>query len=305
MPCYRPIQAHSEGIKPNGKMAVAFNRKEESNSPNAFKIPCGTCIGCSLDKARQWSIRCVHEAMFHEQSCFITLTYRNEDLPQDGSVKPRPFQLFMKRLRKRTGRKIRYFHCGEYGPKFSRPHYHAIIFGYSFPDRELFKEQPFKWYRSQELEELWPHGFSTVCDLTEASASYVARYTLKKVYGKQAKQHYGSKHPEYVTMSRMPGIGHSWYQAFKTDIYPHGVYERGGFKQAPPKYYDRLYGQESPELLAKLKRKRKMRAQTVTATDTINGKLVRVSNSDSFRLPVRESVKLSQISALRRSYEEK
>ena len=47
----------------------------------------------------------------------------------------------MKRLRKKLHPlKIRFFHCGEYGDKTRRPHYHALIFGYSFPDRKLFKK---------------------------------------------------------------------------------------------------------------------------------------------------------------------
>lgn len=105
-------------------------------------------------------------------------------------------------------------------------------------------------------------------------------------------------------MSRRPGIGDGWYRKFKRDVYPDGVLVRDGYKQSPPKYYDRLYGQEEPELLAKLKNARKIRAAGITHTDTINGKAVRVSNSDSFRLPVREEVKLSQIRALKRSLED-
>jgi hypothetical protein len=39
------------------------------------------------------------------------------------------------------GGKIRFFHCGEYGDKTRRPHYHALIFGYGFPDKKIFKKQ--------------------------------------------------------------------------------------------------------------------------------------------------------------------
>lgn len=129
----------------------------------------------------------------HETGCFITLTYSPEHLPKDGSLDPLALTLFFKRLRTKTGLKIRYLACGEYGKKLARPHYHAILFGYHFPDRTLYKEKPFRWYLSNELVELWPYGFSTVADLTDASACYVARYTMKKVYGDQAKSHYAGK----------------------------------------------------------------------------------------------------------------
>jgi hypothetical protein len=56
-------------------------------------------------------------------------------LPADGSLDVSHFQKFMKRLRDRIKPlKIRFFHCGEYGDLTRRPHYHALIFGYDFPD---------------------------------------------------------------------------------------------------------------------------------------------------------------------------
>lgn len=38
-------------------------------------VPCGQCIACRLNKARQWSIRCMHEARYHSDNAFVTLTY--------------------------------------------------------------------------------------------------------------------------------------------------------------------------------------------------------------------------------------
>ena len=91
------------------------------------------------------------------------------------------FQLFMKRLRKKHKHKIRFFHCGEYGEKNQRPHYHALIYNHDFSDKRLFKERKnIKLYTSKELEELWPYGFSTIGDVTFQSSAYVARYIMKK-----------------------------------------------------------------------------------------------------------------------------
>lgn len=301
MPCYRPIACEAAGRRANGKLIIKFAGKQSQNEVGSFKISCGKCLGCSLEKARQWAIRCVHESKMHEESAFITLTYNNEHLPPSGSVEPRPFQLFVKRLRKALkGRKIRYFHCGEYGPKLGRPHYHALIFGYGFLDRVLYKSKPFRWYRSAELEKLWPFGFSTVADVTEASAGYVARYTLKKVYGHNSRDHYKGKHPEYITMSRRPGIGKPWFDKFKSDIYPEGVYINNGVRCSPPKYYDNEFAKLEPKTMEKIKRARKKRAEKVFATDSINGRLVKVSNSDSFRLHVREIVKTIQTQQLQK-----
>lgn len=202
-------------------------------------------------------------------------------------------------------KKISYFHCGEYGKRLSRPHYHALIFGYYFPDRVLWKSKPFPIYTSKELESLWPFGFSTVGHLTPASAAYVARYTLKKVYGKKAAAHYGSKHPEYVTMSRNPGIGKTWYHRFKTDIYPDGVYvSEGGVKQSPPKYYDYLYNLENPREMQKIKLARKKRADHNKLETYVMGRTYLVSNNDGIRLPVRERVKEAQINQLKRPLED-
>ena len=154
----------------------------------------------------------------------------------------RDFQLFMKKLRKKMGKKkIRFYHCGEYGPKLGRAHYHACLFGIDFEDKKFWKyskpnqaisiTSKFKLYRSPTLEKLWPHGWSSIGALTFETAAYTARYILKKQLGKTALEHYNAidkntgeikeeKLPEYTTMSRRPGIGNSWYEKYKTDIYP-------------------------------------------------------------------------------------
>ena len=101
-------------------------------------VPCGRCTSCRLEHSRQWAVRCMHEAQMHEGNSFITLTYAPEHLHEDYSVHKKELQKFFKRLRKNTGIKLRYFACGEYGDENRRPHYHAIIFGYDFPDKQLY-----------------------------------------------------------------------------------------------------------------------------------------------------------------------
>jgi len=122
-----------------------------------FVLPCGRCIGCRLERSRQWAVRMMHEASLHQDNCFITLTYDNEHLPKNASLVKRDFQLFMKRLRKAyPAVRIRFFHCGEYGEQYGRPHYHAILFGFDFPDKYfLGKRNQFPVWRSASLERLW------------------------------------------------------------------------------------------------------------------------------------------------------
>jgi len=122
----------------------------------------------------------MHENQMHEESSFITLTMNDEYLStrvNPSSLDKTEFQRFMKRLRKRYGKQIRYFHCGEYGEKNHRPHYHAILFGVDFEDKELFQvRDEIRLYTSKTLADLWPYGFVTIGEVTMESCAYVARY---------------------------------------------------------------------------------------------------------------------------------
>ena len=211
-------------------------------------VPCGQCIGCRIDRSKEWAVRCYHEASLHENNCFITLTYSDAFLPIDLSCDYSVFQLFMKRLRKKYKAGIRFFHCGEYGDDNGRPHYHALLFNHDFSDRTLWSENNGKpCYRSAELEELWPYGFSTVQDVNFAAAAYCARYIMKKVNGHAAKDHYvwtdpvtGEVHerkPEYCQMSLKPGLGLTWYKAYRDDLWPDDFCVIEGKKYKIPKYY--------------------------------------------------------------------
>ena len=118
MACYSPIKAYRDSSG-----TLFFHSKVGTN---IIKLPCGQCVGCRLERSRVWAARCVHEAQMHESNCFITLTYMDNPVSLDY----RDFQLFMKRLRSKSGKRVRFFMCGEYGENNSRPHFHAILFGY-------------------------------------------------------------------------------------------------------------------------------------------------------------------------------
>ena len=92
------------------------------------------------------------------------------------------YKIFFKRLRTKYGNGIRYYACGEYGPKGKRPHYHAIIFGWKPKDLKYFKENETGdiVYKSKELMKIWGKGFTTIGEANFKSAGYVARYVQKK-----------------------------------------------------------------------------------------------------------------------------
>lgn len=257
MACYRPLRAYAprSGRDAEGKLRISFKPKI---GYEPIWLPCGQCIGCRLERSRQWAMRCMHEAQMYDRNCFVTLTYDDEHLPKDGSLNKRDFQLFMKRLRKRYGAGIRYYQCGEYGELLGRPHHHAILFNFDFDDKVLWSVRDgVRLYRSASLEELWPHGYSTIGDVTFESAAYVARYCTKKITGKLAHEHYKGKLPEYATMSRRPGIGRAWLERYKDDVYSHDyVVVRNGLKLRPPRYYDKIYDEIDPERMVAIKEKR-------------------------------------------------
>lgn len=247
MSCYFPNKAYRSLVKnENGKFPMIFRPgvKAEIDVENPIMLPCGKCNGCMLDRARDWAIRCVHESELYDDNSFVTLTYNDANLPPNGSLNKRHFSLFMKRLRKRfSDVRIRFFQCGEYGEEFNRPHHHAILFNIDFPDKYLWREKgDNRYYRSEILEELWPYGNSEIGDVTFDSASYVARYVLKKLNIDDKEAHYRGRVPEYITMSRRPGIGHDWISRYLSDVYPSDrVVVRGKLLCLPPRYYDKLY----------------------------------------------------------------
>lgn len=188
----------------------------------------------------------MHESQMHRFNCFITLTYSEENY--EPSLKYRDWQLFMKKMRWQFG-PARFFMCGEYGELNLRPHFHAVIFGLSFLDREQIGKD---LYRSKTLDELWGKGHATVGECTHESAGYVAGYCVKKVNGELADRRYSRVDlrtgevvrvdAEFGRCSLRPGIGATWFEKYWKEVYSgrDGVVLRGGRTVPAPKYYDRL-----------------------------------------------------------------
>lgn len=273
---------------------LTFNPLKAINSALPMSLPCNGCIGCRLDRSEQWAVRCSHEAQMHEANSFVTLTYSNEHLPENYSVSKREYQLFMKRLRKELTGKVRYFACGEYGDQTLRPHYHALIFGYAFPDRETLRvnEKGHALYKSKQLERLWPYGLHEIGNVEHDSARYVAGYCMKKIGGDKAAAHYTRTHPvtgitvqverEFQLQSTSPGIGARWFDKFKTDAFPSDFLVVDGRQVMVPRYYFLKLKENEQQAL---QRKRKLRSAAPA----------KKANRTTERLKVREEVQSSRI----------
>lgn len=195
----------------------------------------------------------------HTENCFLTLTYAPEHLPEGGTLVPEHFTKFLKRLRKQIHpKRISYFHCGEYGELLSRPHYHALIFGYEFPDKRYARQSKsgHATYSSELLDKLWGLGTCNIGELNFETAAYTARYAVKKITGDLAESHYNGKHPEYCTMSTKPAIGKRFFDKHSAQIYRRDRVVVNGKEQLPPRYYDKLLRRKDADKYDLLKARR-------------------------------------------------
>lgn len=194
--CFHPLPAWRLA---NG--VVTLRRFIGQADGSALLLPCGGCLGCRFSRAREWALRCSLELSQHDAAAFVTLTYDTEHVPVTLSV--RHLQLFFKRLRRSVGdTPLRFFASGEYGDKFGRPHYHALVFG--LPESS-----------AGVVSDVWPRGAVHVGSVTPESVSYVAGYVSKKVGYREVSEEridYATGEvyqyqPPFVRMSRRPGIG--------------------------------------------------------------------------------------------------
>lgn len=247
MSCYSPLKASRQE---DGSIVVLDYKRRYSSDyyqdvsakfdglgDDFLFFRCGKCVGCLLNRSLNWAVRCEHEAMYHEENYFLTLTFNDKFLPSDYSLKTWHLQDFWKRVRHGLDNeaeyfdgvfagaeapRIKYYAAGEYGDLNFRPHYHAIVFG--LPLRRLgdlvyhAKSKDFTLYRSTWLERFWPWGFSTVSEMSFETAAYVARYCMKKVFkdGPEAYAEAGIV-PERAWISK--GLGRSWYEEYKAETW--------------------------------------------------------------------------------------
>lgn len=290
MQCSSPIYAEK---KDNGD--VVFRKIGGTR----IDIPCGRCIECKLEKARQWAGRCANEATMHKHNSFVTLTYSDDNLPKGGNLVKKHLQDFYKRLRYYTETNIKYYSCGEYGDRTNRPHYHAIIFGYQPEDMAYHtnNSQNERLYVSKTLDRIWGHGQTIIGAVTHQSAGYVARYTTKKITGPLAKYHYlrydenGDPYllePEFGLMSTRPAIGESWYNKYHAQLHREDTWVVNGQPSRLPRYYDKLH------------KRRDSHSYELTKGERTKDGFDQYENSDE-RIAVKHEVLNTKIKALKRT----
>lgn len=306
MSCSNPLKGFILGLKENGKQDLVIARYEcdhlELDSRNKWKkvysssvtpscqrviksyteLPCGQCLGCRLEHSAIWADRCMLEMKYHDSNYFLTLTYNDENLPTENDVDiftgetletkhmtlvKRDLQLFWKKLRNHfPDQNIRYFACGEYGEKYKRPHYHAIVFGLKLDDlKEVGKSSiGNKFYESEELNKCWTNGFVSIAEANYETCAYTARYVTKKAT-ENLDYYYELNNivKPYIVMSRKPGIGKQYYE--DNDVFEYEYInlstQNGGRKVKPPRYYEKLLEIDNPTLYKSIKLKHKETAE--------------------------------------------
>lgn len=175
----------------NGEVTRLQTMYDSEARAAATAFPCGRCLHCRINKAREWKNRLLLEETQHDDTCFVTFTFSDDWLPHPGCVDPHTMGNLLKRLRKRTGVKIRYYGVGEYGSKTWRPHYHIALFGVG---RNHIKE----------IEASWPFGFTYVGELNRHSAGYIVGYVTKGLTRPKDTRLKGLS-PEFANMSKQDG----------------------------------------------------------------------------------------------------
>lgn len=275
MPCYTPLEAWRQG----GSTALTFDHRDRLRSDlspysSVMLLPCGRCIGCLLDRSLSWAVRCEHEAQFHQDNWFLTLTFSDEYLPGDFSLRSWHLQDFWKRVRNQLeleadffdgpffeAPRMKYYAAGEYGSENFRPHYHAIVFG--LPLKSLgdlsyhASSNKFTLYRSTWLERLWPWGFSAVSEMSFETAAYVARYCTKKVFSQNENYAEVGILPERAWMSK--GLGREWYERYKFETWRDDyIINSRGKRMGVPRTYLRWLEAEDLNSAQAIRRERQL-----------------------------------------------
>lgn len=222
-----------------------------------FLIGCGKCLGCGLDKSSSWALRAQHEARYFDRNCFLTLTFKDEHLPESPEQARYELRKFQKRAGKEFGAGLRWFGAMELGERNNRIHGHFLLYGEdftagAFPVPGGSREHPLR--SNAILERLWPFGFASVGELNEKTANYVAGYIVAKATRPRVVP---VVHPvtgavrDWPTVYRpfypsRPALGVRFFEDFAEDFW-NGPRARGGARLPIPRAYSKRMRELDPD----------------------------------------------------------
>lgn len=271
MPCEHPLTAYRPAAAPTGRLVFTRDGlppRDQAYTPQ--QVPCGTCILCREEHARQTAVRISHEAILHDTNCFVTLTYNDQQLPPHGSLRYADLAKFWKRLRKEVGT-LRYYAAGEYGDTSLRAHYHACIFGHDFTaDRIIIREDPHRLWTSPLLARCWGLGNVSIGTLNFQTARYTASYVTKKLRTGQQYVRIEETTGELVPLQQprafmSRNLGKSWWDLYKQGTIDHDRVVIEGRPQKPPKAYDKWLKNLDETIIRKIKDNRQQHIERQTA----------------------------------------
>lgn len=221
-----------------------------------YLLPCGKCDGCHMDRVQQWTFRALCELDKYDNSLFLTLTVDDSHIDSIFPGKKlcyRPFQLFLKRLRKRIG-SFRFLMCGEYGTHTLRPHYHAILYGVWPNDVELVSFDSSKDYavfRSDLVGSCWTDpvsgcslGYHSIGLANESTIRYLVGYVLKK-----SPSGFPLGARPFIHASSRPALGLDFFMRYYKQLYsmdwkgdfPNQFVFLGDSRMKLPRYFDKRF----------------------------------------------------------------
>ncbi|QCS37196.1 replication initiation protein [Tortoise microvirus 67] len=232
MSCLFPVTVY-----PNGKKAPPV------------EAPCRHCANCRMAKQITLNFAIGHAL----QDCysrggsasFVTMTYADQFLPDNGSLRSKDFTNWLKGARTKLFRRkidlpFKYLAAGEYGGKLGRPHYHCILIGIPRPVAEgVFRP-------------LWRHGHCQTEVLGSGGVRYVSEYISKQIGGRLAEQMYDAKGLERPFMRRSVNFCDDWILKNYADLVSNGwlFKSRGKMRPVPSYYVHKYFGDVDLHFLA-------------------------------------------------------
>ena len=275
MPCYHPRTIALRWLPSENKYKVIWSPLADPDHEHInheydrlVQMPCGRCLGCLEQKAKEWAKRCQLEAVYYPfSSYFVTLTYENDYLhfadiymkndPDYCVTMPSLCKLdlidFIRSLRYNSSNPqpgLRFFGCGEYGPQTFRPHYHILFFnlnlptiGTSSPDLKPCLGSN-DYFLSDFIGKHWNKGFHTIFPYSYGTGQYIAKYLVKDTMIENNSDLIDNREKPFLHMSRRPGIGRRYFDEHKEELLRYDSVtvpsDLGAFQTSMPDYFLRL-----------------------------------------------------------------